>query len=119
MGQRLSDGKTFRLADEVRYIQRRTANHDGRIVTIGQLLLFSTGTGDAWLLDPTDHLAVRPARDGDGEPVHIKDTDTTFAVAWTGSYRIADTAFIHSDRQTGKLLTIRSYPTHKLQSAGA
>jgi hypothetical protein len=44
------DGKNFRLADEVRYILRRAAEHDGRVVTIGQLVLFSTETGDAWLL---------------------------------------------------------------------
>ena len=41
-----------RLADEVRYIQRSAADHDGRVVTVGQLVLFSTETGDAWLLDP-------------------------------------------------------------------
>ena len=45
------EGGGIRLADEVRYIQHRAANHDGRIVTIGQLVLFSTETGDAWLLD--------------------------------------------------------------------
>ena len=28
------DGKNFRLADEVRYILRRAAEHDGRVVTI-------------------------------------------------------------------------------------
>jgi hypothetical protein len=31
------DGKSFRLADEVHYIQRRAAEHDERIVTVGQL----------------------------------------------------------------------------------
>ena len=36
------------------------ADHDGRIVTIGQLVLLSTDTGDAWLLDPSDHLAALP-----------------------------------------------------------
>src|SRR5205807_3442435 len=55
-GKRIVEGKSFRLADEVRYIQRRAADHDGRIVTIGQLVLFSTATGDAWLLDPADRL---------------------------------------------------------------
>src|SRR5262249_12729076 len=55
-------GKDFRLADEVRYIQRHAANHHGRIVSIGQLVLFSTETGDAWLLDPADRLAARLAR---------------------------------------------------------
>ena len=34
------DGKTLRLADEVRYIQRRAADHDGRIVTMASLSCF-------------------------------------------------------------------------------
>src|ERR1700748_2723564 len=58
-GKRIVEGKSFRLADEVRYIQRRAADHDGRIVTVGQLVLFSTETGDAWLLDPADRLPTR------------------------------------------------------------
>ena len=62
------DGKNFRLTDEVRYILRPAAEHDGRVVTIGPLVLFSTETGDAWLLDPSDQLAARLARDGDPEP---------------------------------------------------
>ena len=41
--QRIVEGRSFRLADEVRYIQRRAAEHDSRIVTIAQLVLFSTG----------------------------------------------------------------------------
>ena len=45
------EGRSFRLADEARYIQRRAAGHESRIVSIGQLVLFSTETGDAWLLD--------------------------------------------------------------------
>jgi hypothetical protein len=56
-GKRQMDGKDFRLADEIRYIQRGAAEHDGRFVTVGPLALFSTDTGDAWLLDAEDHLA--------------------------------------------------------------
>src|SRR5277367_235963 len=41
-------------------------------VTVGQLVLFSTETGDAWLLDPADRLAARLARDGENEPIHIE-----------------------------------------------
>jgi len=58
------DDKSFRLADEVRYIQRRAAEHDERVVSFGQIVLFSTESGDAWLLDASDHLAARLARDG-------------------------------------------------------
>ena len=79
-GQGEIRGKDFRLADEIRYIQRRAAVYDGRFVTVGPLALFSTDTGDAWLLDPADHLAVRLARDGDPEPTYFEETDTNFAV---------------------------------------
>ena len=113
-GKRIVEGKSFRLADEVRYIQRRAADHDGRIVTIGQLILFSTETGDAWLLDPTDRLAARLARDGESEPIHIEETDTTFAIGWKGRYRISGSAFVYSDRDTGRVTTILGYPTDKL-----
>jgi hypothetical protein len=64
----------------VRYIQRHAADHHSRIVTVGELILFSTETGDAWLLDPADGLAARLARDGEKEPIHIEETDTTFAI---------------------------------------
>jgi hypothetical protein len=110
-------GRSFRLADEVRYIQRRAADHDGRIVTIGQLVLFSTETGDAWLLDPADRLAARLARDGESEPIHIEETDTTFAIGWKGRYRIEGPAFVYSDQDTGRTTTIIGYPIDKLSPA--
>jgi hypothetical protein len=112
-GQRLVEGARFRLADEVRTIQRRAANHDGGIVIIGQLTLFSTGTGDAWLLDRDDHLALRLARVGDPEPFHIEETDTSFAIDWKGHYRIEGAAFVY----TGRTTTILGYPTEKLAQA--
>jgi hypothetical protein len=44
-GQQLVDGANFRLMDEVRYVHDRSAEHDSRVVTLPQLLLFSTQTG--------------------------------------------------------------------------
>jgi hypothetical protein len=108
------EGASFRLADEVWYIQRRAANHDGRVVSFGQLLLFSTDTGDAWLLDRSDRLAVRLARDGEPEAVHIEDTDTSFAIGWKGHYRINGPAFVYSDGETGSVVTVLGYPTEKI-----
>ena len=68
-GKREIPGKDFRLADEVRYMQRRASQYQGRIVTVAPLVLFSTGTGDAWMLDPSDQLAVPLAREGESLPV--------------------------------------------------
>jgi hypothetical protein len=114
-GKRRVDGKSLRLADEVRYIQRRAAGHDGRVVTIGQLFLFSTETGDAWLLDPADQLAAQLAHDGDPVQIHIEENDTTFAIGWKGGYRIEGPAFIYVDHDTGQVSTILGYPTHQLK----
>ena len=113
-GKRIVEGGSFRLADEVRRIQHRAAEHDGRIITIGQLVLFSTETGDAWLLDRTDLLAARLARNGEAELIQIAETAATFAIEWKGSYRINGPAFVYSDRDTGRVITILGYPIEKL-----
>ena len=117
-GKRHIDGKDFHLADEIRYIQRRAAEHDGRFVTVGPLALFSTDTGDAWLLDVTDQLAARLARDGDPEAIHLEETDTSFAIGWKGHYHIDGPAFIYADRDTGRVSAILGYPTQKILQTG-
>jgi hypothetical protein len=117
-GKQWVEGKRFRLADEVRYIQNKAAEHDGRVVTLGQLVLFSTDTGDAWLLDVTDQLAVRLARDGDPEPIHLEETDTSFAIGWRGRYHIEGPAFIYTDRDTGRVTSVLGYPTQTIARAG-
>ena len=109
IGKPAVEGKDFRLADEIDYIQRRAAENDGRFVTVGPLILFSTDTGDAWLLDPADHLAARLARDGDPEPIYFEETDTNFAIGWKGNYSIEGDAFIYIDRESGRIVTILAY----------
>jgi cell division topological specificity factor MinE len=117
--QRVVDGKNFRLADEICYILARAAENDGRIVTVGQIILFSTEAGDAWLLDPSDQLAARLAHEGDPEPFHIEENETTFTIDWKGRYRIEGDAFVYMDRETGRLATIHGYPTHKLANGAS
>src|ERR1700751_308086 len=117
-GKLMVDGKSFRLADEVRYIQRRAADHTGRVISIGQRILFSSESGDAGLLDPSGQLAARLAREGAPEPAHIDETDPTFAIGWKGHYRIDGPAFIYVDRDTGRTSPILGYPTHQLTHIG-
>jgi hypothetical protein len=117
-GQRKSSGKDFRLADEIRYIQRRAAAYDGRFVTVGPLALFSTDTGDAWLLDPADHLAARLARDGDPEPIQFEETETTFAIAWKGNYNVDGDAFVFIDNDSARIVAILGYPADRIAQLG-
>ena len=109
--------KSLRIAKEVRYIQHRAAEHDGRIVNIGPLVLFSTQTGDAWILDSADQLAARLAYDGDPLELYIEETDTKYAIGWQGRYRIENNIFAYEDNETGRLLAIRGYPTQLLLRA--
>ena len=118
-GQREIRGKDFRLAEEVRYIQRRAAEHDGCWVRVNSLALFSTETGDAWLLDPEDPLAARLARDGDPEDVYLGETDTSFTIRWKGEYRIDGNTFVYiEDRDSGRAVTILGYPTRRIAELG-
>lgn len=116
-GRRVSEITSFRLADEIRYIQRRAGARDGRVVAICQVILFSTGTGDAWVLDPADHFAAQLARDGEPKPIHFLETDETFVISWPGDYRIDGPDFIYTDRRTGRRTTILGYPTQLLEPA--
>ena len=113
-GKKHIHGKDFLLAEEIEYIRSRASEHDGRLVTVGPLLLFSTETGDAWLLDPADSLAARVARDGDPEDIHFEETDTTFAIGWKGNYRIDGDAFVFIERDTARVTSILGYPTRRL-----
>ncbi|HEV2245823.1 MAG TPA: hypothetical protein VGW37_04140 [Terriglobia bacterium] len=117
-GKKRIDGKDFRLAEEIEYIRTRAAECDSRLVTVGPLVLFSAETGDAWLLDPADHLAARVARDGDPERIHFEETDSNFAIGWKGNYRIEHDAFVFVDRETARITTILGYPTRRLAQLG-
>jgi hypothetical protein len=74
------NGKGFRLADEIGYIQDKAADHNGRVVPLTNLIRFCTSAGDAWLLDVANQLAARLAQDRDpqsghlGEPIDSKTT---------------------------------------------
>ena len=108
---------SLHLAKEVRSIQRRAAEHDGRIVTIGPLVFFSTDTGDAWMLEPADQLAARLAAGGDPLPVHIEETETSYAIGWQGRYRIEGQMFIFEDTDLHRLAAIQGYPVQRLLRA--
>ena len=117
-GKQRVEGKNFYLAKEIKYIQRGAAEHVGRFVTNGPLMLFSTQSGDAWVLDPSDQLAARLARDGDPEPIDLEETDTNFAIGWKGNYRIEGRAFVYADRESGRVTAILGYPTAKITQLG-
>jgi hypothetical protein len=104
------------IRSEVEYIVRRAAERDARVVTLGTLVFFSTETGDAWMLDPSDNVALCLARDGDLQPVSITETADTFAIDWNTSYQIKGEQFITTDRAS-RVRTIIGYPISDIAQA--
>lgn len=113
-GKQVIRGQDLVLADELTYIRGKAADYTGCVVGLAKVILFSTECGDAWLLDPADRLAARVARDGDPEPVHLAETEKTYAIEWKGSYRIEGDAFIYSDNESGRVTTLHGYPTTQI-----
>jgi hypothetical protein len=101
---------------EIRDITQLAQAGDSRIVTFGNLILFSTRTRDAWLLDPDDELAVCLCRDGEPQPVRILDTPESFAIEWTTNFAIEGPAFIIRER-SGRAVVIHGYPTVEIADA--
>jgi hypothetical protein len=74
-------------------------------VIIDQLPLFSTGTamlGSSILRSTSPHGSPAAATGID----RLRETDTSFQIAWPGSYRLDGSAFLYTDRHSRRVLTI-------------
>lgn len=50
--------------------------------------LFSTGIGDAWLLEPNEHLAMCLVWQGKRQPITLRDEPDRIEVEWDGEYEL-------------------------------
>ena len=99
---------------EVAHIIERAVQRDSRVVVLAELVLFSTTSGDAWLLDTDDKTAVCLARDGDSQGVRIVETPTQFAIDWEANYTFDAEVFVVQHR-SGKVSAITGYPLAEIQ----
>jgi hypothetical protein len=105
------------LRREIDHIVRCARAQQIRVVRFGPVLFFSTSTGDAWMLDPSDSCAACLAREGVRELVRIEDRDRALAIEWTASYRIQGDAMIFVEHQTGRVRTVLGYPAREVAKA--
>jgi len=104
------------LHREIHYITQLAQAGDSRIVTLKSLVLFSTPTRDAWLLDSEDDLALCLCREGEPQPFRIIDTSDKFFIEWTANFRIDGEAFV-VDQFSGRAWVIYGYPTAEISGA--
>jgi len=114
--ERILSRSELNLHKEVEYIIKRARARDGRVVGLGQLVLFSTATGDAWMLDPEDELALCLMKGGDPQPYELGETEAKFVIQWRGRYHIEGSLFsyIPNDRPTHARV-IDGYPTDAIR----
>jgi hypothetical protein len=117
----LSDGRNARsgttnasivqpdIHREVRHITQLAQAEDSRIVSVGKLVLFSTHSRDAWLLDPEDRFAICLCREGEPQAFRIIDGPSTFAIEWSARFEMAGTAFVVEERP-GRIIEKYGYP---------
>jgi hypothetical protein len=101
------------VRQEIKGIVQSAQKHEGRVVGTGPFIFFSTETGDAWMLELEDNLALCLARDGAAQDVMIQETADQFQVAWESVYHMTDTTFTVIE-QTGGMRTIYGYPTRQI-----
>jgi hypothetical protein len=106
----------IRVTGETEYIIRKARERDARVVTFGNIALFSTNTGDAWMLDPEDGLALCLVRDGAKQDYTILESDSSFQIGWNAQYEIQGDAFIVATAD-GRVRTIMGYPTKDIAQA--
>ena len=114
---RILSGREINILREVEYITRRAAEHDARCVTLGELVFFSTQTGDAWMLDVDDEFALCLARDGVSQPVRIIKSDSTTAIEWDRNFAIDGESFTTMVKKTGRVENVYGYPTEAILAA--
>ena len=113
--QRVVNRGLVNITREAEYIIKRAQACDSRVVGLGPLVFFSSQTGDAWVLDPADSLALCLVQDGERQVFSILETDTNFQIAWEVQYRIDGEMFTVS-MADGRVRTIRGYPTSAIEN---
>jgi hypothetical protein len=104
------------ITGESNYILNRAQNYESLVVSLGSLIFFSTETGDAWMLDYKDGLALCLAKVGEKQPFRIVETPEKFAIEWNVTYQIEGDKFVVIQK-SGQVRTILGYPTEEISKA--
>jgi hypothetical protein len=101
---------------EADYIIKKAQVYDSRVVRFGGLLFFSTRTGDAWILDIEDSLALCLARDGERQSFSILETTNNVQIVREAQYVIDGERFVVTTTDD-RVRTIVGYPTREIENS--
>ena len=88
----------------------------GSELKVGPFVLFSTGLGDAWLLEPDEQLAMCLVWQGAREEIGIRDEPSCMEVAWDGAYELLGDFFrVETDNPRIGDRAIGGYPLDEVR----
>ncbi len=102
------------IVEEVERIISFAEHRRCLIAYFGNLILFSTERGDAWLIDPKRKYALCLALAGKRQKFEVSDKDKKYMIAWTSDFYIISNKFVVTDDKTKRIKTYYGYPTKEL-----
>jgi len=104
------------LQKDAEYVVERAQAGIASVVAVGIFVFFSTGTGDAWLLDSDGGDALCLAKGREAQPYTIMNTSGSFLIGWDAEYSIVGEEFVVTEA-SGRMRRILGYPTREIENA--
>ena len=98
-------------------ISKEAINKLEKIKVMGVFVLFSTNTGDAWLLEITDQDAIRIANKGKACEVELDENPETIMINWSHKFSIDNKKFITTAYKNKRKAEYEVYPVAKINEA--
>lgn len=105
------------LRNEIEKIQLDAMANKNIIRTLGVFVLFSTESGDGWVLEITDMDAVQVAAAGKKLDIEIDENSETIEVNWSHKFDVKDKKFVLTAYKDNAETVVENYPTHAIHAA--
>jgi hypothetical protein len=105
------------LNSEVAALQQAAAAKRDTMKTLGVFVLFSTATGDGWLLEVTEMDAIQVAKGGESIAVEIVENPETIEINWTHKFAVRHKNFVLTAYADKSEQTMTDYPTQRISAA--
>ncbi len=101
---------------EVEKIQENASAKKSAVLALGVFVLFSTTSGDAWLLEVTEMDAIQVAQGGEKLAVQIEENPETIEINWTHKFDVKNKKFILTSYKDKSEEIREDYPVHTILS---
>ncbi len=102
---------------EVEKLQEKAAKKEKFVHALGVFILFSTESGDGWLLEITDMDAIQVATNGKKIEFEIDEHPDTIEINWPYQFTIKNKKFVTTAYADNETRVWDDYPSHRIVSA--